>query len=137
MMTRTSTKKTVAADYWQGRLDAARAFRRAAENAITLAESGADANPAISQIVLAAIAYADCLTAKRAHVVNQQDHMAASKLLRDVIGAALPAAQENRLRRILGNKDASQYGARPATMAQAQRLLEDLKEFANWVDGQI
>ena len=137
MMTRLSSKKTVGPDYWQGRLGAARAFRRAAENAITLAESGADANPAISQIVLAAIAYADCLTAKRANVINQQDHMAASKLLRDVLGAALPAAQESRLRRMLGNKDASQYGARPATMAQAQRLLEDLKEFANWVDGQL
>ncbi len=137
MMTRTSTKKAVAPDYWQGRLDAARAFRRAAENAMTLAESALDANPAISQTVLAAIAYADCVTAKRANVINQQEHMAASKLLRDVVGAALPAAQESRLRRILGNKDASQYGARPATLSQAQRLLEDLKEFANWVDGQM
>ena len=137
MMTRTSTKRAVSDDYWQGRLDSARAFKRAAENAIALAESAADANPVISQIVLAAIAYSDCLTAKRANVVNRQDHAAASKLLRDVLGAALPVAQENRLRRMLGNKDSSQYGARAASLPQAQRLLEDLEEFANWVDGQL
>jgi hypothetical protein len=137
MMTRTSSKKTVTPEYWQARLSSARAFRKAAEDAIVLAETGADANPVISQIVLSAIAYVDCLTAKRANVINQQDHSAASKLLRDILGAALPAAQENRLRRIVGNKDASQYGARPASMQQAQRLLEDLIEFANWVDGQL
>lgn len=137
MMTRTGSKKTVSPEYWRGRRDSARAFRKAAEDAIALAETGADANPAISQIVLAAIAYVDCLTAKRANLINQQDHSAATKLLRDVLGAALPAAQENRLRRIVGNKDASQYGARPATMLQAQRLLEDLTELANWVDDQL
>lgn len=137
MMTRTSSKKSVGPEFWVGRLAAARSFKRAAEDAIVLAEPSTDANPIISQIVLAAIAYLDCITAKRANIINQQDHMAASKLLRDVLGAALPAAQENRFRRIVGNKDASQYGARAASMSQAQRLLNDLVEFANWVDGQI
>lgn len=137
MMTRTSTKKTVSADYWLGRRTAAQDFRKAAEDAIALAETGANANPAISQIVLAAIAYGDCLTAKRANVINQQDHSAAPKLLRDVLGSTLPTAQETRYRRILGNKDAAQYGARQATIAQAQRLLEDLIEFANWIEGHI
>ena len=63
-------------------------------------------------MVLAAIAYGECLTAKRANVINQQSHAAAPKLLRDVLGAALPTAQEYRYRRsILGHKDESQYGA--------------------------
>jgi hypothetical protein len=69
-MTRISTRKSVDVDYWRGRLEAARAFRKAAEDAIALAEPGANANPAISQMVLAAIAYGDCLTAKRANVIN-------------------------------------------------------------------
>jgi hypothetical protein len=107
-MARISTRKSVDVDYWRGRLEAARAFHKAAEDAITLAEPGSNANPAISQMVLAAIAYGDCLTARRANVINQQSHAAAPKLLRDVLGATLPTAQENRYRRILGHKDESQ-----------------------------
>ena len=86
-MARISTRKSVDGDYWRGRLEAARAFHKAAEDAITLAEPGSNANPAISQMVLAAIAYGDCLTARRANVINQQSHAAAPKLLRDVLGA--------------------------------------------------
>lgn len=137
MMTRTGSKKTVSSEFWKGRLDSARAFRRLAESAIVLAETGVDANPIISNVVMSAIAYVDCLTAKRANVINQQDHSAAPQLLRDVLGAALPISQANRIRRIVGHKDASQYGARPATLAQARRLIEDLVELANWVDGQL
>lgn len=136
-MTRASARKPVDADYWRGRLDAARAYREAAEDAVALAEPGDNANPAISQIVLAAIAYGDCLTAWRAGVVNQQDHATASKLLRDVMGAALPVAQETRHRRILNNKDESQYGARRGSLGKAQRLLKDLDEFAAWVEAQL
>lgn len=136
-MTRINPRKSVSADFWHGRLDAARAYREAAANAITLAEPGANANPAISLIVLAAIAYGDCLTAKRANVINQQDHAAAPKLLRDVLGAALPIAQETRYRRILNNKDESQYGARRGALAHAQRLLEELNDFSDWVEAQL
>lgn len=137
MMTRIGSRKSVDSEYWVGRLAVARAYRRAADEAMVLAEPGTDANPIISQIVIGAIAYADCVTAKRASVINQQDHMTALKLLREVMGAALPAAQENRFRRILGNKDASQYGARAGSTSQAQRLLGDLTEFATWVEGQL
>ena len=136
-MARISTRKSVDVDYWRGRLEAARAFHKAAEDAITLAEPGSNANPAISQMVLAAIAYGDCLTAKRANVINQQSHAAAPKLLRDVLGATLPTAQENRYRRILGHKDESQYGARSASLIHAQRLLDELQEFAFWVEDQF
>ena len=136
-MTRTGSRKSVNADYWRGRLEAAHAYKESAEDAIALAEPGDNANPVISQIVLAAIAYGDCLTAKRANIINQQDHATAPKLLRDIMGAALPQAQETRYRRILTNKDESQYGARRGSLSQAQRLLNDLNEFAAWVEAQV
>ena len=50
---------------------------------------GQDCNPVISQIVLSAMAFGDSLTAKRAQVVNQQDHAQAPRLLRDVLGNLL------------------------------------------------
>ena len=56
-MTRISSRKSVDADFWRGRLEAARAYKESAENAFTLAAPGADANPTISQIVLATIRY--------------------------------------------------------------------------------
>ena len=137
MMTRTGSTKNVDADFWKGRLGVARAFKKSADDALTMAETGMDANPIISNVVLAAIAYVDCLTANRANVVNQQDHSAAPQLLRSVLGAALPATQLNRIRRILGYKDASQYGARPATVDQARRLFDDLVDLENWVERQL
>lgn len=136
-MTRNSPRKTVAPLYWQGRRTQARAYLEAAQQAATLAQPGQNANPVISQIVLSAIAYGDCLTAKRANVINQQDHAAAPKLLRDVLREALPVAQEKRYRRILATKDESQYGARSAPLDYAQRLLAELEEFARWAEDQL
>jgi len=54
-----------------------------------------------------------------------------------VLGATLPTAQENRYRRLLGHKDESQYGARSASLIHAQRLLDELQEFALWVEDQF
>jgi hypothetical protein len=88
--------------------------------------------PIISQIVLAAIAFGDSLTAKRAQVINQQDHAAAPRLLRDVLQNTLPETQERRYRRILGFKDEVQYGAKAAQVEEARRLLADLESFAQW-----
>lgn len=84
-MTGKSPRKRVDAHYWQGRLRVAKAYLEAAQQAMLLAEPGQNSNPIISQIVLAAIAYGDSLTAKRAQVINQQDHAAAPRLLRDVM----------------------------------------------------
>lgn len=137
MMSRVRASRKVDSTFWRGRLDAARAYKESAESAVALASPGGNANPIISNIVLAAIAYADSLTAKRALLLNQQDHASAPKLLREVMGSALPAAQESRYRRILGNKDASQYGARPGTVQQAEKLLNDLESFAAWVESQL
>ena len=95
-------------------------------------EAGQDCNPVISQIVLAEIAFCDNLTAKRAQVVNQQDHAQAARLLRDVLGNLLPDGPERRYRRILSFKDEVQYGTRQATRDEAGRLLADLKELVRW-----
>ena len=121
-MTGKSPRKSVDASYWQGRLRAARAYLQAARQAVVLAEPEQNANPIISQIVLAAIAYGDSLTAMRAQVINQQDHAAAPRLLRDVLRNPLPEAQERRYRRILSVKDEAQYGARMAITDEASRL---------------
>ena len=131
-MTGKSPRKRVDALYWQGRLRTAKAFLESAQQAMLSAEHGQNGNPIISQIVLAVIAYGDCLTAKRALVINQQDHAAAPRLLRDVLQNALPEAQERRYRRILGFKDEVQYGAKAASMEEAARLLGDLEAFARW-----
>jgi len=73
-MTGKSPRKKVDTLYWQGRLRAAQAYLEAAQQAHLLAEEGQNCNPVISQIVLSAIAFGDSLTARRAQVVNQQDH---------------------------------------------------------------
>jgi hypothetical protein len=131
-MTGKSPRKKVDALYGQGRLRVAQAYLEAAQQAHLLAEVGQDCNPVISQIVLSAIAFGDSLTAKRAQVVNQQDHAQAPRLLRDVLGNLLPDDQERRYRRILSFKDEVQYGTRQATRDEAGRLLADLEEFARW-----
>lgn len=136
-MSRSGPRKKVDATYLAGRLTQARAYLEAARQAVILAEPGQSANPIISQIVLATIAYGDCLTAKRARVVNRQDHAAAPKLLREVLREALPAEQERRYRHILAEKDGAQYGARAAKLSHAQHLLADLDEFARWAEEQL
>jgi hypothetical protein len=133
-MTGKSPRKRVDALYWQGRLQVAKAYLESAQQAVLLAAPAQHGNPIISQIVLAAIAYGDCLTAKRALVINQQDHAAAPRLLRDVLQNTLPDAQERRYRRILGFKDEAQYGARAASVVEAGRLLADLEDFARWAE---
>ena len=132
-----SPRKTVDALFWEGRLLSAQAYFHAATRAAILAEPGQNANPVISQIVLAAIAYGDSLTAKRALVINRQDHAAAPRLLRDVLRNTLPDAQERRYRRILGFKDEAQYGARMASVEEAQRLLTELESFARWAEDML
>lgn len=133
-MTGQSPRKRVDALYWQGRLRFAKAYLEAAQQAMLLAQPGQNSNPIISQMVLAAIAYGDSLTAKRAQVINQQDHAAAPRLLRDVLQNTLPDAQERRYRRILGFKDEVRYGAKTAQVEEAARLLVDLEGFALWAE---
>lgn len=136
-MTGKSPRKKVDALYWQGRLRAAQAYLQAAQQALILAEPGQNASPAVSQIVLAAIAYGDSLTAKRALVINQQDHASAPHLLRDVLRNTLPETQAQRFRRILSRKDEAQYGTRLASVDEARRLLAELETFARWAEDML
>ena len=136
-MTRLGPRKRVSADFWQGRLTAGRDYLEAARNELTLATIGKDAKPIVSLIVLAAIAYADAVTAHRARVVNQQDHAGAPRLLRDVLGNLLPDTHERAFRSILGLKDEAQYGARRIALQKAQALFETLEPFAQWAEDRL
>ncbi|MDE2263060.1 MAG: hypothetical protein KGL45_11100 [Gammaproteobacteria bacterium] len=134
-MTRRPPTRSVDPQFWRGRRDEARAFSLAAREAMDLASPGTSASPIVSQIVLAVIAYSDSLTAKRAQVVNQQDHAGAVRLLRDVLRSRLPDAQEKAFRRILRVKDEAQYGARAMLLEEARKLLADLDSFIHFIEG--
>lgn len=136
-MTRRGPRKPVDTDYWKGRLDVARGFRSAARQDAELADPGALANPILSHIVMAAIAYDDTATAFLAQVVNQRDHGTAARLLREVLGNALPAEHERAFQRLLGSKDAAQYGARPIRIQEVSSRLADLEKIAQFVEDLI
>ncbi len=133
-MTAQGPRKQVDAAYAPGRLLQAREFHESARSLITLGQSRSY-NGAVTLMVAAAIAYVDAMTARTAGVVNQQDHQAASRLLREVLGRRLPDRQEKFYRRLLGRKDEVNYGARSTTLEDAQRLLAELDAFAAWAEG--
>jgi hypothetical protein len=136
-MTRRGAAKNVDAAFGQGRLRIARAYLAAARNEVTLADDTTPGNPAMSQIVNAAIGYTDALTATYAGRANQQDHAAAVATLRDALGNRLPSAQETNLRRILSEKEAVQYGPRALTRADAEAMLARLEAFAAWAEAEM
>ncbi len=136
-MTRQGSRKSVTGDYWQGRLAAARDYHRTAQDALDLASEGRNCAPAGSLAILAAIAYADAITAKKGLVVNQQDHALAPKLLRAVLGNTLPDEQESRFKRFLGKKDEVQYGVRRFAYEDTMRFLADLDQFAQWAEDTL
>jgi hypothetical protein len=115
----------------------ARAFLKAARDEAALASEGDIGNPIISQIVNAAIGYADALTAKFGSEVNKQDHLAAGQTLRDALGKRLPAEQATRFRRMLAEKDTAQYGSRAKSVADAKWLLSQLDQFAIWAEAEL
>ncbi|ANY79508.1 hypothetical protein BB934_15810 [Microvirga ossetica] len=136
-MTRKGASKPITASFGEGRLRLARAYLKAARTEATVAEVGDPGNPVMSQIVNAAIAFTDALTARYSGRTNQQDHAAAVKALRDALGNRFPSAQETRLRRILGEKNEVQYGARLKTKAEADHFLTQLEEFAAWAEAEL
>ena len=136
-MTRKGPSKPVETTYGSRRLDVARAFLKAARDEATFADEAAVGNPIVSQVVNAAIAYADAITAARLGRVNRQDHEGVHKLLRDALGERLPAIQARRLRRILSMKDPAQYGARLLRKDEAVRLLDEAEEFVRWAESEL
>lgn len=132
-MTNKGPRKAATDGEWAGRLTQAREFHESAR-LVTLAENKSY-NGAITLMVTASIGYADAITAKHKGVVNKQDHQAASRLLREVLGNSLPEKQEKFFRRLLGRKDEVNYGARSTTLEEAERLVAELDEFAAWAEG--
>jgi len=131
-MTRTGASKPADAGFALGRLRKAIAFEAAAGLAFEHLDRVRDTAPVSSNAILAAIAYADALTAAYGGRVNQQDHAAVVKLLRDALGKALPTAQERRLDRLLGHKDEVQYGVRVGRSDDAEQTIEALEAFGSW-----
>ena len=132
-MTGQGPRKAVGDGHWEGRLNQAREFRESARALVTL-EASTTYNPAITLMVASAIAYADAITARRKGVVNTQDHAAAPRLLREVLGNTLPDRQEKFYRRLLGRKDEVNYGARSTSLDEAARLMAELDDFAEWAE---
>ncbi|HUF50626.1 MAG TPA: hypothetical protein VMN60_07335 [Longimicrobiales bacterium] len=131
-MTRQGPTRRADDTFGAGRLENARSFHELAEQALTLAAPGQNANPILSLVVSSAIGYADAVCSLYGGRVNQDDHDAAPKTLRAVLGNQLPPDQLKRFRRILAQKDQAQYGARWARLEAAQERMEDLRQFAEW-----
>lgn len=117
-----------------GRLRKARAFLRAAEDGLVLADERGTGDPIMSNAVLAAIAYADALTMKAAGLKNEGDHMTLPRTLRRSLGNRLPREQETRLQRILALKNEIQYEHRTSSIPEARELVELVRRFAEWVE---
>jgi hypothetical protein len=77
------------------------------------------------------------ITAKRHGVVNMRDHALAPRLLREVLGNNLPDRQEKFYRRLLGRKDAVNYGARSSSLDEVKRLLSELDDFVDWAEATL
>jgi len=136
-VTRSGSSKSVDTSHGANRLIIGRGFLKSAQDQVAIAEASTLGNPIAATIVNAAIAYTDALTATFANKVNQQDHAAAVKTLRGALGNRFPKAQETRLIRLLGAKDQAQYGGRLMSLADAKSLLEQLEEYAKWVETEM
>jgi hypothetical protein len=136
-MSRTGSTKRVDAAYALGRLRKALAFHDVATLAAVHLDSSFDADAITTNVVLAMIAYTDAITAAYSGQVNQKDHQAAVKLLRDTLGKSLPDAQERRLNRMLGRKEEMSYGARLGRQADIQQAIDNLEEFAAWAKATL
>ncbi|MBU1314806.1 MAG: hypothetical protein KJ947_18080 [Alphaproteobacteria bacterium] len=133
-MARIGSTKKKDATYAAGRLVIARGFLKSARNGILIADPGDIGNPSMSTVINCAIAYSDALTAKIRGEINQDDHQTVVKLLRAALGNEFPSRQEANLRSLLEQKDEVQYGSRAKTLAEADRSLERLEEFAAWAE---
>lgn len=136
-MTRTGPAKTVISADGDLRLKKARAYHKSAYQIFEQLSEGELADPAVSNMVLAAIGYADALTARIGGAINRKNHAAVGKLLREKLGKQFPNEQEMRLARLLSRKDEAQYGAAPIRRTDAENLLKDLNKFAAWAESKL
>jgi hypothetical protein len=121
---------------WRGRLDNARAFLQSARDLSALAEATSIGDPAISNAVLATIAYADAVTVRFAGIQNATEHAGLPRTLTQAIGErATPVL--TRLNRILAWKDESQYGHRTHSLGEARTVLLQAERFAEWAEAEL
>ncbi len=137
MMTRRGPQKRVDEDFWKGRLRKARNFKDAAHKLEALAHSADDADPLVSEILLAAIAYADALTARSGGTVNRKGHQAIGQSLRTALGNRPPREELKRLTDIVREKDAAEYSAHVGDLEAARRLLVKLDLFGAWAEQEL
>ena len=131
-MTRTGTSKEVGPGFALDRLKKGRAYHEAARVCSEQIDRLGDSDPVASTAALAAIAYADAVTAAYSGRVNQKDHATAPKLLRDSLGKSLPDSQLNLFKKLIGIKDEVQYGARKGRSDAAAGIVSNLDEFGGW-----
>ncbi len=137
-MNRKTPAKVAGPGEASGRLDKALAYHKASRNALESIHAGEIADPVIALITLAAIAYADALTAKFGGKVNQKDHARIADLLSDTLGAEFPKEQAARLKRMLSRKDIAQYGSTATrSKGEVEMLLVDLDRFAAYSEAKL
>jgi hypothetical protein len=124
-------------DQWKGRLENARAFLRAAQDLLALAEAGRSSNPVITEAIDATIAYGDAVAIRFGGLQNATDHNNLGRTLRQAIGARFTPSQEQRLGRILGEKDEAAYGHHAATVSEAGEVVRLAERFAEWAEAEL
>lgn len=86
--------------------------------------------------VHAGIAYADAVAIRRGGRKSaSQDHAAALKLLRDVLGNEFPVAMARTLQRLLSEKDRVEYQGFAVPMREAVAVFEAAERFGTWAEG--
>jgi hypothetical protein len=129
--------KVVSESEWRGRQHNARAFLKAAEDLLEMAEESSIGNPIITQVIDSAIAFADAVTIKFAQIQNVVDHRGLPKTLKAAIGGRFPREQEQRLTRLLSWKDDAHYGHRAASLDEAKSVKLQADRFAEWAEAEL
>lgn len=127
-------RRKVSVDEWRGRRDNGRDFLSSAKALRDIADEGSNGNPIMSQAINAAIAFADALTIRYSGTQNAGEHRNVTLALQRALGRRADAAQVQRLARIIGRKDATQYGHRQSTLDEARQLVEQCERFADWAE---
>jgi hypothetical protein len=117
-------------------LKVARALKGGAEALLTIADEDDPYGNAIGVLAVhAAIAYNDALTiAYGGRKATGGDHDRAADLLREAFGNRLPNERLRDLRRILGLKDTYSYLGAYQKVDDAQKLVAQLNQFAEWAE---
>jgi len=102
-----------------------------------LADEGSSGDPIMSQACLAAIAYADALTIRYGGIKNVGDHGKVVAVIKQAMGNRADQEMLRLLARILSRKNQIQYAAHVSSHTEAQRYLEQVIKFREWVEAQL